>query len=110
MAFHLLGQVFSCAWIGQAQAIFVDQHRLLAQPLCPGLLRHVLEDALAELARIGREIQALGFAAELDAIYRACHRRNPDDWRSGNYLTVRGVRATARRFQASVFSYTSERR
>ena len=55
MAFHLLGQVFSGPRIGQAQAVLVDQHRLLAQPLCPSFLRHVFVDALAELPADIRE-------------------------------------------------------
>ena len=70
---HLLGEVLAGADIRQVQAILVHQHGLVLEPLRPGFLRHVLEDALAQFARIGREVEALGLAAELDAFHRSCH-------------------------------------
>src|SRR5437867_12577329 len=63
MPLHLLGEILPCARIGKAQAILVDKHRLLAQPLRPRFLGYVFEDALAEFARIGREIETFGLAA-----------------------------------------------
>src|SRR5690242_18822528 len=70
---HLALQVFACALVGQVQAVLVDQHRLLLEPLLPGFLADAFVDALAQLAGIGREVEALGFAAELDALDGACH-------------------------------------
>ena len=51
----------------------VGQHLLLLEPLPPRFFRHVLEDALAELAGIGREIESLGLAPQLDAFDYARH-------------------------------------
>src|SRR5215467_11856881 len=73
MPLHLLGEVLARSRIGEAQSVLVDEHRLVAQPLLPRLLRDVLENTLAELARIRREIQTLGLAAELDAMNHASH-------------------------------------
>jgi hypothetical protein len=43
------------------------------EPVGPGLLAHVFVDALAQLTGIGREVEALGVLAELDAMDGACH-------------------------------------
>src|SRR5437016_2934753 len=72
---HLPAQVVARALVREIQAVLVDQHRLLLEPLRPGFLAHVLVDALAELARIGRKIEAFGFAAELDAVDGSGHDR-----------------------------------
>jgi hypothetical protein len=73
MLFHLARQVLSGALVGQVQTVFIDQHGLLAHPLGPGLLAHLLPDALAEFARVGREVQSFSLNAELDALNSACH-------------------------------------
>src|SRR5690348_2592282 len=75
MALGLLHEVLAGARIGEVEAVLVHQHRLVAQPLLPRFLRDVLPDALAELAGVGREIQPLGLAAELDALHHPCHRK-----------------------------------
>jgi hypothetical protein len=74
VALHLLGEVLPRARIGEAQPVLVHQHRLVLEPLRPRLLGDILVDPLAQLARIGREVEPLGFAAELDAMNHACHR------------------------------------
>src|SRR5688572_19304022 len=65
---HLAGQVLASARIRQVEAVFVDQHGLLLEPLGPGFLAHALIDALAEFTGIRGEIEAFGFFAELDAL------------------------------------------
>jgi hypothetical protein len=61
------------ARVGQVQAVLVEQHGLVLEPGGPGLLADALEDLLAELARVGREVQALGFLAQFDALNHSCH-------------------------------------
>src|SRR5687768_1555429 len=73
MPLGLLHEVFARLRVGQIEAVLVHQHGLLLQPLLPRLLRHVLPDALAERAGIGRELQAIGLAAQLDALHRSSH-------------------------------------
>ena len=68
------GQVLARTGVGQVQAVFIDQHRLVAQPVGPGLFAHVFPDSLAELAGVGRKVESFGFGAELDAVDHACHR------------------------------------
>src|SRR5258708_38306503 len=60
---------------GEVELFLVHHYRLLIERLPPRFLRHVLEDALAELAGIGREIEPLGLAPELDALHHPCHGR-----------------------------------
>src|SRR5690606_4430986 len=76
IALHLGGEVLAGPRIGQAQAVLVDEHRLVAQPVLPGLLRDLLVDPLADLAGVGREIQPLGLLAELDAVDHPGHGSN----------------------------------
>src|SRR5262249_42009332 len=76
MVFHLALEVLACALIRQIQSVLVHQHGLVTDPTLPGFLAHVLVDALAELAGIGRKVEALGFSAELDAMDGAGHARN----------------------------------
>src|SRR5687767_5807393 len=73
MVVHLLREVVARLLVGEVEPVLVHQHLLVLEPLPPRFLRHVLEDALAELARIGREIESLGLATELDALDHACH-------------------------------------
>src|ERR1700741_1538238 len=74
MPLGLLHEVLARAGVGEVQAVLVDQHGLLLEPLRPSLPGDVLPDTLAELARIGRELHALGLAAELDALHHPSHR------------------------------------
>jgi hypothetical protein len=71
--FHLAGQVLASALVGQVESVFIHQHGLVLEPVGPGLFAHTLVDPLAQLARVGGEIQAFGFDAELDALDSACH-------------------------------------
>src|SRR4029079_18721988 len=73
MTLHLLSEILARARVGEAQAILVDQHRLVLEPLRPRLLRYVLVDALAEFARIRRKVEAFSLVPELDALNHACH-------------------------------------
>src|SRR5256885_3325125 len=54
-------------------AVFVDQHRLVLEPVGPGLLAHAFKNALAQLAGVGREVQAFSVNAKLDAVNGTCH-------------------------------------
>jgi len=76
MALGLLHEVLARALIGEVEAVLVHQHGLLLEPLRPGLFRDALPDALAELARVGREIHAFGLAAELYTLQHSRHARN----------------------------------
>src|SRR5690349_5587203 len=75
MPLGLLHEVLARPRVGEVQPVLVHEHGLLAQPLLPGFLRDVLPDALAELAGIRRKFEALGLAAELDALHHAGHRK-----------------------------------
>ena len=56
MVFHLPQQVLAGAGIGQVEAVFVDQHGLVAQPVAPCLFAHVFENALTDGAGVGRAL------------------------------------------------------
>jgi hypothetical protein len=73
MLLHLFGKLFSGADICKVEPVFVDEHGLVLDPALPGFLRHALENSLAELAGLGREIQPLGLAPEFDALHQSCH-------------------------------------
>src|SRR5262245_45698956 len=75
MPLGLLHEVLARARIGEVEAILVDQHGLLLQPLRPGFPGDALPDALAERAGVGRELHALGLAAELDALHHPSHAK-----------------------------------
>ena len=77
--FHLLGEEFARRGVRQHEPVFVDQTGLVSQPFLPGLLRNLLENALAERARNRRLGQAFGFFAELDAIDGTGHGYLGDD-------------------------------
>src|SRR5579862_5995021 len=55
------------------QAVFVDEHGLVPEPLRPGLARDPLEDALSELARVGRPLQARRLALQDHTLHHAGH-------------------------------------
>src|SRR4029077_6201645 len=67
MPLGLLHEVFARARVGEVEPVLVDQHGLLLQPLRPGFLGNALPDALAERARVGREVHAVGLAPQLYA-------------------------------------------
>src|SRR5437870_11084134 len=71
---HLFGEIFAGSGIREAQAVLVDQHRLMLEPLRPRFLGNALVDAFAELAGIRRKIETFGLAPELDALDHARHR------------------------------------
>ena len=73
MLLDLLSQVFAMLGIDQIEPVLVDDHGLHLDPLLPRFLGNVLENPLAKGARIGRKIEALCLAAELDAFDGACH-------------------------------------
>src|SRR5207245_11093173 len=77
MILHLLREIVARLLVGEVEPVLIDQHLLVFDPLLPRLLRHVLEYALAALARIGREIEPLGLAPELDAFDHARQARTP---------------------------------
>src|SRR5215208_1671244 len=62
-----------CLRVGQAQAIVVDDQDRLIEPHLPGCLRHLLVDALAELAGVGRGIKPRQLAAELHTVDHSGH-------------------------------------
>src|SRR6185503_10719655 len=78
MALGLLHEVLARARVGEVEAVLVDQHRLLLEPLRPGFLRDPLPDALAERPGVGREVHAFGFASQL---YTLHHSRHAVDYR-----------------------------
>src|SRR5712691_2877914 len=77
MFLHLLCEVVARLLVGEVEPVLVHQHLLVLEPLLPRYLRHVLEDALAELAGIGRVLEPLGLAPELDALHHPCHVAAP---------------------------------
>ena len=74
---HLRDQEFSRFRFEGHEPVLVDQHRLVAEPLLPGFLRNIFENALAKLTGIRRPIEAFRFAAELDALDHSSHSGSP---------------------------------
>ena len=74
---HLRDQELARLGFERHEPVLVDQHRLVAEPLLPGFLRNILENALAELTWIRRAIEAFRFAAELDALDHSGHSGSP---------------------------------
>ncbi|MEI2718885.1 MAG: hypothetical protein V9E87_01895 [Gemmatimonadales bacterium] len=101
VVFHLALEVLAGALVGQVQAVLVDQHRLVLEPAGPGLLAHALPDALAQFARVGREVEALGFMAELDAVDGTSH---------GSPWVCFGVLELAKAFAATLSRFPSPSR
>src|SRR5262245_14743839 len=73
MLLHLAHKIIPSFLVGKVEPVLIHQHLLMLQPLPPGLLRYLLENALAQLAWIGREIKAFRLAAQLDALYHPGH-------------------------------------
>jgi hypothetical protein len=59
--------------VGQVEPILVDQHGLVFHPQLPGFRANLVVDALAELTRVGCEIQAFAFLLEVNALNGAGH-------------------------------------
>src|SRR5688572_23669248 len=59
--------------LDRRQPVLIDEHDLVLDPLLPGFLRHILEDPLAELARIGRPVEAGRLFLQQDAIHHPRH-------------------------------------
>ena len=76
MVFHLARQILTSAQIGQVEAVLIDQHGLVFQPSGPSFFADAFPDAFAQVARVGREVQAFGLFFKLDAVDSACHE-NP---------------------------------
>src|SRR5690606_17213804 len=70
---HLRRQVLAGARVGEVQAVFVDQHRLVPDPALPRLFRDVLVQSLAELARVWRVVEDFGLPLQLDAVHGSRH-------------------------------------
>ena len=68
MFFHLTLEVFTGAQVGQVQTVFVHQHGLLLDPIGPSLFADAFPNALAQLAWVRWQIEALCFGAEFDAL------------------------------------------
>src|SRR5438034_11128251 len=86
MFFHLLRQVFARFGIGQTEAILVNQHFLVLQPLPPGFFGYVVKYSLSEFPGIGGEIQAFGFPSEFDALHHSWHFHAPQKWASYGFV------------------------
>src|ERR1700761_5479908 len=71
--FHFGAQELAGLGIERVEAIFVDQHGLVGQPLLPRGLGDFGVDALSERARPGSEVEAFGVDAELGAVDGAAH-------------------------------------
>src|SRR5688572_21108749 len=74
---HLAHQELARLRLEGHEPVLVDQHRLVPEPLLPGFLRDVLEDALPELTRIRRPLEAFRLAAELHAVDHSGHLSTP---------------------------------
>src|SRR5687768_2968672 len=75
MLLHLLREVVARLLVGEVEAVLIDQHLLLFEPLFPGLLRDLLENALPQSAGIRRKIKAFRLAPELHALHHSRHGR-----------------------------------
>lgn len=71
--FHLPGQVLSGAGVCQVEAVFVDQHGLVPDPLCPCFFADVVVDAFAEFAGVRGTLESFGFFVQFDTLNHACH-------------------------------------
>src|SRR5690606_16545956 len=72
--------------VQQVQALFVDQHGLVFQPVLPGLARYGVEDVLAAGAGVGRCGQAFHFFLVFAAEHGAAHGDSCRSW-SMSFLT-----------------------
>ena len=72
---HLTGQVLTCSQICQIEPVFIDQHGLVLQPIGPSLFGDAFIDLFAQVARVGRKVQAIQGLVEFDALNRASHNK-----------------------------------
>src|SRR5690606_2120569 len=70
---HLALEELARFRLDRREAVFVDQHGLVAEPALPCELRNVLVDAFTELAGIRRLVEAFGLGAEHYAMDGSCH-------------------------------------
>src|SRR5690606_333202 len=68
VAFHLLLQILARGRVGQVEAVFAGQARLVLLPFFPGFLGHALPDAGAEFAGVRGEVEPFGFALQFYAV------------------------------------------
>jgi len=71
--FHFLLEELARLRVDRREPVLVDEDGLVFQPQLPGLLRDLIEDALAQLTRVGRLVQPLRCAPEFDALYGSAH-------------------------------------
>ena len=60
---------------GHVQAVLIDEHFGMLEPLAPSSFRHGVEDLLAELALEWRLLETFGFFTQLDALNGSRHAR-----------------------------------
>ena len=71
--FHFFAQELARLGVEWVEAVFVDQHGLMSQPLLPRGFGDFGVDALAERAGPGGEVQTFGVDAEFGAVDGAAH-------------------------------------
>src|SRR5688572_13463637 len=59
------------------ETVFINEHRLVPEPLLPGFLRDILEDALPDFTRVRRPLEAFRLAAEFHAVNHSGHLSTP---------------------------------
>src|SRR6185312_14663375 len=103
---HLRGEEFARVRVARRQPVLVVQHGLVVKPLLPRFASDVFVDAVAELARPWRAIEAFGLALEFFAEDASGHRINTFLTGAGmprsaisarEYQRVAGSSATAER-------------
>src|SRR5687767_10935934 len=65
---HLCHQELARLRLEGDEPVFIYKHRLVPEPFLPGFLRDILEDALPDLTRVRRTLEAFRLAAELHAV------------------------------------------
>src|SRR5690349_4951849 len=70
---HLELETLAMGRLDRREPVLVDQHHLVTHPLLPRFLRDVLENALAELTRIRRLLEAGGFLLQQHALNHSAH-------------------------------------
>src|ERR1700733_400170 len=70
---HLGLQKLARLGLDRRQTVFIDEHGLMANPLAPRFLRHLLVNSLAESAGIGWTIKSGRFALQQDTLHEARH-------------------------------------
>jgi len=75
---HLFFEEFPCLRVNRCQAIFIDQHGLVAYPRGPCFLGNIQINTLTQVARISRTFKAWKLFSELDALHHAgCQSSSP---------------------------------